>query len=64
VLDYLRATRDFDSPDALVKEFCETIKRYGLHEVEGDNYGSAFVQELFNKNGVSYRLSELKKGQI
>lgn len=64
VLDYLRATRDFDSPDALVKELCETIKSYGLHEVEGDNYGSAFVQELFNKNGVSYRLSELNKGQI
>ena len=64
VLDYLRATRNFDSPDALVKELCETIKSYGLHEVEGDNYGSAFTQELFNKNGVTYRLSEKNKGQI
>jgi hypothetical protein len=64
VLDYLRATRNFASPDALVAEFCEVIKSYGMHEVEGDNYASAFAQELFNKNGVSYRLSEKNKGQI
>ncbi|HEY8031126.1 MAG TPA: hypothetical protein VIF02_01795 [Methylocella sp.] len=64
VLDYLRATRNFESPDELVRELCETIKSYELHEVEGDNYGSAFTQELFNKNGVTYRLSELNKGQI
>ncbi len=64
VLDYLRATRNFDSPDALVKELCDTIKSHGLHDVQGDNYASGFVQELFNKNGVTYHVPELNKGQI
>jgi hypothetical protein len=63
VLDYLRGAVAF-SPDALVAEFCETIKGYGLQEVHGDNYAAAFAQELFNRNGVTYRLSELNKSQI
>jgi hypothetical protein len=64
VLDYLRGAVAFTSPDALVAEFCETMKEYRVNEVYGDNYAAAFAQELFNKNGITYRLSELNKGQI
>ena len=41
-----------------------SAKGYRLSEVYGDNYAAAFAQELFNKNGVTYRLSELNKSQI
>ncbi len=63
VVDYLRGAVAF-SPDALVTEFCEAIKGYGLQEVYGDNYAAAFAQELFNRNGVTYKLSEFNKSQI
>jgi len=64
VIDYLRGAVAFISPDALVAEFCDAMKGYHLSEVYGDNYAAAFAQELFNKNGVTYRLSELNKSQI
>ncbi|MGC1863677.1 MAG: hypothetical protein WA733_21790 [Methylocystis sp.] len=63
VLDYLTGSRNF-SPDALVKEFCEVIKSYHATDVWGDNYAAELTQELFNKNGVTYNLSELNKSQI
>jgi hypothetical protein len=63
VLDYLAGSRNF-SPDALVKEFCEVIKSYHATDVWGDNYAAELTQELFNKNGVTYNLSELNKSQI
>lgn len=63
VLDYLTGSRVF-SPDALVTEFCETIKSYHANDVYGDNYAAELTQELFNKNGVTYNLSEKNKGQI
>jgi hypothetical protein len=48
----------------LVKEFCEVIKSYHATDVWGDNYAAELTQELFNKNGVTYNLSELNKSQI
>ena len=63
VLDYLAGSRDF-SPDAWVKELCEVIKSYHATDVWGDNYSAELVQELFNKNGVTYNLSELNKSRI
>jgi hypothetical protein len=63
VLDYLTGSRDF-SPDALVKEFCQVIKEYHANDVWGDNYAAEMTQELFSKNGVTYKLIELNKSQI
>jgi hypothetical protein len=63
VLDYLAGSRNF-SPDALVKEYCEIIKSYHATDVWGDNYSAELVQELFNKNGVTYNLIELNKSRI
>jgi hypothetical protein len=63
VLDYLTGSRNF-SPDELVKEFCEVIKSYHATDVHGDDYAAELTRELFNKNGVTYRSTELNKSQI
>jgi hypothetical protein len=64
VLDVLREVRPPFSPDAVAKDFAETLKRYRLREVSGDKYGAAWVAERFREAGVEYRASERTKSQL
>ncbi|MEJ0096215.1 MAG: hypothetical protein WDN46_23205 [Methylocella sp.] len=59
VLDLLLEKRPPFSPEEVVIELCEALKTYELHEVTGDRYGAGFTVELFGKNGVTYRHSEM-----
>jgi hypothetical protein len=64
VLDCLREVRPPFSPEAVVGEFSEVAKSYGCREVVGDRYSAQFVQELFRKQGVSYKVSDKTKSEI
>jgi hypothetical protein len=64
VLDVIREVRPPFSPEAVVREYCDLLKLYGIHEIHGDRYGSGWSAEQFQKNGVRYRPSERTKSEI
>jgi hypothetical protein len=64
VLDCLRYRVPPFSPEAVVKEFCETLKSYGLHTVTGDRYGGEWPRERFSEHGIHYRVADKAKSAI
>jgi hypothetical protein len=64
IQDCIRVKRPPFDPGACVKEFSETIKNYGIASVTGDKYAGEWVSSAFEKQGVSYKNSELSKSEI
>jgi hypothetical protein len=64
VLDDVQEVRPPFSPEAVVREFAATVRRYGCGHVVGDRYGGEFPRELFAKAGITYVPSEKPKSDI
>ena len=64
VLDCVREVRPPFSPDAVTKQFADTLKSYHLNTVTGDRYGGEWPRERFRKHGIFYRPSEQVKNEI
>lgn len=64
VLDALRERKPPFSPEAVVEDFCATLKRYGVGEVTGDRYAGEWPREQFRKHGVAYRLAEHTRSDL
>jgi hypothetical protein len=64
VLVAIRERRPPFSPAAVVAEFAEILRLYGVREVRGDAYGAVWVQEAFEKLGIGYRHSEKNRSQL
>lgn len=64
VLDAVRERKPPFSPEAVVTEFADLLKTYGLSEVTGDRYGGEFCREPFRKHGVDYALSEKPRSDL
>jgi hypothetical protein len=64
VLDCLRERRPPLSPEAVIAEFADVLKSYGVTRVTGDRYGGQFPVEQFKKNGISYEPSPDPKGGL
>ena len=64
VLDAIREIKPPFSPDAVVKEYCELLKSYGISRVLGDNYASEWPKERFAIHGIQYDVSQLNKSAI
>ena len=64
VLDLVREAKPPFSPEAVVAEFSELLKTYGIASVTGDRYGGEFCREPFRKQGIKYVLSERPKSDI
>ena len=52
------------SPDAVVKDFAQILKRYHINSVTGDRYGGEFPRELFSKNDIRYELAEYNRSEL
>ena len=52
------------SPEAVVEEFAEALKRYRVTRVVGDRYGGEFPRELFRKRGINYQPAEKPKSDL
>ena len=57
------------SPNAAVEEIAQLVRRYRIHEVVGDRFGSELNRELFGRHGLRYRTAskdrtELYKGLL
>ncbi len=63
-LDVLRERAPPFSPEAVVQEFAEVLKAYGVHEVTGDRYAGEWPREQFRKAGVTYRLAERPRSEL
>jgi hypothetical protein len=64
VLDVLREAKPPFSPEAVVQEFAEMLRAYGLAEVTGDRYGGDWPQEAFWRAGIAYRKATRTKSEI
>jgi hypothetical protein len=64
VQDLAREVRPPLSPEGVISEFADTLRRYGCTKVIGDRYGGEFCAELFRKQGIAYQPSKEPKGQI
>jgi hypothetical protein len=64
VLDALREIRPPFSPEAVVTDFAALLKSYRVAEVTGDRYAGEWPRERFRLAGITYKLSELNKGEI
>ncbi|MGB7294202.1 MAG: terminase large subunit [Candidatus Aminicenantales bacterium] len=64
VQDLIRVKRPPFDPGACVKEFSEVLKTYGVSAVTGDRYSGEWCSSAFEKEGISYKNSELSKSDI
>jgi hypothetical protein len=64
ILDCIREVVPPFSPETVTAEFADILKRYGVHEVEGDRYGAQWVEDAFEKRGVRYAPSERNRSGI
>ncbi len=64
LLDAIRERRPPFSPEAVVSEFCELLKRYRVSKVEGDRYAGEWPPEVFKKYGVKYDASARPKSDL
>ena len=58
VLDAIRVRKPPFSPEAVVGEFCDLLKAYGVRKVTGDRYAGEFAREPFRKAGIAYELTD------
>jgi hypothetical protein len=63
-LSLVREVRPPFSPAAVVEDFADTLKSYGISKVVGDRYAGEFPRELFRKAGITYELSDRPKSDI
>lgn len=64
VLDAIRERKPPFSPEAVVVDFCNLLKSYGITEVTGDRYAGEWPREQFRKQGVTYKLSEKPRSDL
>jgi hypothetical protein len=64
VLDAVREFKPPFSPEAVVSEISDLLKRYRLSEVTGDRYAGEWPREAFTRHKITYRLSERTCSEI
>ena len=64
ILDCIREVRPPFSPEAVVAEFADLLKRYRVTKIAGDRYAGEWVREPFRVRGISYQPSEDPKGVL
>jgi len=63
ILDVSREQRPPFQPKMVVKEFSETLKAYGINEIESDRYAAEWVSEAFRDNEIEVKNSELSASE-
>ncbi len=64
VVDAVRERRPPFSPEAVVQEFAQLLKAYGLGTVQGDRYGGEWPRERFRAHGIDYRLADMTRSEL
>jgi len=64
IIDYARRWRPPHSPQAVIEDMSEELRRYGIRRVTGDNYAAEFVAGAFRAKAISYKRAELPKSGL
>jgi hypothetical protein len=64
VLAAVRERKSPFSPEHVVEEFVDLLKKYRITRVIGDRYGGEWPREQFGKRGIHYIPAEKSKSQI
>jgi hypothetical protein len=64
ILDVLRERRPPFQPKAVVAEFSETLKAFGIFEVGADRYAGEWVASAFAEQGVTVKASEKTASEL
>lgn len=64
ILDAVRERRPPFSPEAVVADFSDLLKSYGISVVTGDRYGGEWPREQFRKCGIDYQLAPKPKSDL
>ena len=63
-LDAMRERKPPFSPEAVVTEFSDLLKAYGIASVVGDRYAGEWPREAFRKAGIRYDLAEKTRSDL
>lgn len=64
IVDFLKRWKPPFSPQHVIGEIAQELRRYNLRRVTGDNYAAEFVAQGFEANGIRYRKSEKNKSAL
>jgi hypothetical protein len=64
VLDCLRERKPRFVPSAVVGEYADVLKSYGVTSVTGDHWAKGFVKDEFERRGITYRPSKRTRSEI
>jgi hypothetical protein len=64
VLDCVRERKPPFSPEAVVADFAQTLKTYGVTRVTGDRYGGEWPRERFAAHGIQYEVADESKSDL
>ncbi|ERS12324.1 hypothetical protein Q673_01545 [Marinobacter sp. EN3] len=64
ILDVVRAVKPPFSPESVVLEFCNLLKKYRIDTVTGDRYAGEFAREPFRKQGIKYELAPKPRSDL
>lgn len=64
ILDVLRERRPPFQPKTVVSEFSETLKNFGISEVEADRYAGEWVGEAFREYGISVKPAPMTASEL
>lgn len=64
VLDLVIERRPPFSPERVVKEFTDILRRYTICKVRGDRYGDEWTRERFDVHGITYEVSDQCKSDL
>ena len=64
VLDAIAERKAPFSPDAVVTEFADLLKAYGVNTVRGDRYAGAWPRERFAAHGIAYEPADLNRSEL
>jgi hypothetical protein len=64
ILDAVRERKPPFSPEAVVEDFAQLLKSYGIGRVTGDRYAGEWPRERFRVHGIAYECADKPKSDI
>ncbi|HWA25699.1 MAG TPA: hypothetical protein VG734_08570 [Lacunisphaera sp.] len=64
VIDFTKRYRPPFNPHAVIGEMAEELKRYGLRQVQGDNYAADYTVSAFASYGIRFIRSEKPRSAL
>jgi len=64
VIDYLHEFKSPHNPHKVIGMMVETLRKYGVRRITGDNYSGEFASSSFKSHGIGYEKSKLNKSAL